>query len=142
MPPVIPALQDHQVKHLEMIQAIVTRLGNGSFLIKGWTMTLAGAFLGVAVNRASWKIAAVAIIPVAGFWILDSYYLRQERLFRALYEEARKPGTTVELFSMNIGPYRSSIRWKNVVVSHTMVNFYGLLISVHTAAAIWWNVRR
>lgn len=136
------AIQDHQVKHLEMIQAIVTRLGNGSFLIKGWTMTLAGAFLGFAVNRASWKIAAVAIIPVAGFWILDSYYLRQERLFRALYEEARKPGTAVELFSMNVGPYMSSIRWKNVVVSHTMVNFYGLLITAHAAAAFWWYLRR
>ncbi|GGX49003.1 hypothetical protein [Streptomyces chartreusis] len=135
-------ISDRQVKHLEMIQAIVTRLGNGSFLIKGWTMTLAGAFLGFAVNRSSWKVAAVAVVPLVGFWILDSYYLRQERLFRALYEAARKPGTTVELFSMNTSPYRNTIRWRKVVISHTMVNFYGLLVVVMAAVAIWWYVRR
>lgn len=142
MPNAVPPISDHQVKHLEMIQAIVTRLGNGSFLIKGWTMTLAGAFLGFAVNRASWKVAAVAVVPLFGFWILDSYYLRQERLFRALYEEVRIPGTPVELFSMNTSPYRGSIKWKRVVVSHTMINFYGLLIAVMVATAIWWYIQK
>ena len=137
-----PSISDRQVKHLEMIQAIVTRLGNGSFLIKGWTMTLAGAFLGFAVNRSSWKVSAVAVVPLFGFWILDSYYLRQERLFRALYEEVRQPGTSVELFSMNTYPYKSSIKWRKVVVSHTMVNFYGLLVAVMVAAAIWWYVKK
>lgn len=137
-----PSVSDRQVKHLEMIQAIVTRLGNGSFLIKGWTMTLAGAFLGFAVNRSSWKVAAVAVVPLFGFWILDSYYLRQERLFRALYEEARQPDTTVELFSMNTSSYQNSIKWRKVVVSHTMINFYGLLIAVMAAAAIWWYAKR
>ncbi|MGW4699369.1 hypothetical protein [Streptomyces sp. NPDC004285] len=136
-----PPISDHQVKHLEMIQAIVTRLGNGSFFIKGWTMTLAGAFLGFAVNRSSWKVAAVAVIPLLGFWILDSYYLRQERLFRALYDDARRPATTVELFSMNISPYRESIKWRMVVVSHTMVNFYGLLIAAMVAVAGWWYLK-
>ncbi|MFJ8132520.1 hypothetical protein [Streptomyces hydrogenans] len=136
-----PPISDHQVKHLEMIQAIVTRLGNGSFFIKGWTMTLAGAFLGFAVNRSSWKVAAVAVLPLLGFWILDSYYLRQERLFRALYDDARRPATTVELFSMNISPYREAIKWRMVVVSHTMVNFYGLLIAAMVAVAGWWYLK-
>lgn len=135
------SISDHQVKHLEMLQAVVTRLGNGSFLIKGWTMTLAGAFLGFSVNRSSWKIAAIAIVPLVGFWILDSYYLRQERLFRALYEAARKPGTAVELFSMNVAPYKASITWKRVVTSHTMVNFYGVLCAAAAASAIWLYVK-
>ncbi|MFF4146192.1 hypothetical protein ACFY0A_33655 [Streptomyces sp. NPDC001698] len=129
------------MKHLEMIQAIVTRMGNGSFLIKGWTMTLAGVFLGIAANRSSWRIGVMAVVPIVGFWMLDSYYLRQERLFRALYEDARKPGTTIDLFSMNVSPYRGTIKWRAVVVSHTMVNFYGLLVAVNVAAAGWWYFR-
>ena len=27
----------------------------------------------------------IAVVPVLFFWVLDSYYLLQERLFRALY---------------------------------------------------------
>lgn len=135
------SISDHQVKHLEMIQGIVTRLGNGSFLIKGWTMTLAGVFLGFAANRSSWRITAMAAFSVMGFWFLDSYYLRQERLFRALYEAARIPGTPVQLFSMNIGPYRPSIGWWSVVKSHTMVNFYGVLVLINSVASVWWLFR-
>ena len=28
------------VKHLEMIQAVINRLGNNSFLLKSWSMTV------------------------------------------------------------------------------------------------------
>ncbi|WP_345984290.1 hypothetical protein [Streptomyces sp. DSS69] len=136
-----PTITDHQVKHLEMIQAIITRLGNGSFLIKGWTMTLAGVFLGFAANRSSWRIAALASLSIFGFWLLDAYYLRQERVFRALYEAARKPGTSVELFSMDVRPYVPTVRWRRVVTSQTLINFYGVLSLVNLAAAAWWLLR-
>ncbi|MFC9795312.1 hypothetical protein ACFVJI_21970 [Streptomyces sp. NPDC127584] len=136
-----PTITDHQVKHLEMIQAIVTRLGNGSFLIKGWTMTLAGVFLGFAANRSSWRTAGLASLSILGFWLLDAYYLRQERIFRALYEAARQPGTSVELFSMDVRPYISAIRWLTVVKSQTLVNFYGVLSLVNLAVAAWWFFR-
>ncbi|MCF2526614.1 hypothetical protein [Yinghuangia soli] len=133
-------MSSDQVKHLEFIQAIVARLGNGSFLIKGWTMTIAGAFFGVAANKSSWQIAAVTLIPIVGFWMLDSYYLRQERLFRKLYDDVRKPATAVEPYSMNIQPYLAIVRWPDVIRSHTMVNFYGLLtvasLAIITATAL------
>ncbi|MET9888851.1 hypothetical protein ABZZ47_01310 [Streptomyces sp. NPDC006465] len=124
------SISQEEIKHLEFIQAIVSRLGNGSFLIKGWTMTVAGVFFGVAANRPSWKIAAAGILPIVGFWLLDSYFLRQERLFRKLYDDVRKPEVDVELFSMNVQPYLSVVPWGKVVRSHTMVNFYGILTLV------------
>lgn len=43
-PPRSITLTTEEIKHLELIQAVVTRLANGSFLIKGWTMTVAGIF--------------------------------------------------------------------------------------------------
>ncbi|MGW0285592.1 hypothetical protein ACWDXT_21100 [Streptomyces sp. NPDC003236] len=124
------SISQEEIKHLEFIQAIVSRLGNGSFLIKGWTMTVAGVFFGVAANRPSWKIAAAGILPIVGFWLLDSYFLRQERLFRKLYDDVRKPDVSVDLFSMNVQPYHSVVPWGKVVRSHTMVNFYGVLTLV------------
>jgi hypothetical protein len=32
-------IDERRVKHLEMIQAVVARLGNNAFLIKGWSIT-------------------------------------------------------------------------------------------------------
>ncbi len=39
--------EDSHVKHLEMIQSVVARLGNNAFLIKGWAITVAAAFVGL-----------------------------------------------------------------------------------------------
>ncbi|WP_330258911.1 hypothetical protein OG586_13970 [Streptomyces murinus] len=135
-PPRSITLTTEEIKHLELIQAVVTRLANGSFLIKGWTMTVAGIFFGLAANNWSWKIATTGIIPIVGFWLLDSYYLRQERLFRKLYDDVRKSDPSVEPFSMNVGPYHQQVSWGRVIHSHTMVNFYGTLFLVASAFAI------
>ncbi|WP_078630395.1 hypothetical protein [Streptomyces roseochromogenus] len=127
------SITPEEIKHLEFIQAVVTRLGNGSFLIKGWTMTAVGIFFGILASHLSWKIAATGLIPIAGFWLLDSYYLRQERLFRRLYEDVRNPAVEVSLFSMNVQPYHSAVPWKGVVMSRTMLNFYATLAAVDVA---------
>ncbi|MFE7467780.1 hypothetical protein ACFU6R_27240 [Streptomyces sp. NPDC057499] len=129
------------IKHLEFIQAVIARLGNGSFLIKGWTMTVAGVFFGVLVSRPGWLLALAGLVPIGGFWLLDSYFLRQERLFRKLYDDVRKPGTNVELFSMNVQPYDSAVSWTGVVRSHTMINFYGMLALIDLVFIGWGVVR-
>ncbi|MFI7504804.1 hypothetical protein ACIBVL_41305 [Streptomyces sp. NPDC049687] len=124
-----------EIKHLEFIQAVVARLGNGSFLIKGWTMTVGGVFFGVLVNRLSWQLAAAGLIPVLGFWLLDSYYLRQERLFRKLYDDVRARTSAVPPFSMNVQPYLPVVTWGKVAMSRTMINFYGVITTVDLAFA-------
>src|SRR4051812_14887253 len=75
----------HQVKHLEMIQAVVARLGSNAFLIKGWAITVTGAFVGFAVDRNQWQLAAASVVPTLLFWMLDASFLRNERLFRDLF---------------------------------------------------------
>ncbi|WP_406360146.1 hypothetical protein OH782_28755 [Streptomyces sp. NBC_01544] len=124
-------ISDHQIKHLEFIQAIVTRLGNGSFLIKGWTLTAGGIFFGLLAKDLSWKVALTGFIPIVGFWLLDSYYLRQERLFRKLYDAVRAPGSTIEPFAMSVHVYHTAVPWRSVITSHTMRNFYGTLLLVN-----------
>ncbi len=83
-------LPDQTIKHLEMIQAVIARLGNNAFFIKGWAITLAGGFLALAANNDEWRLAAIALVPTLFFWILDATFLRNERLFRDLFERARE----------------------------------------------------
>jgi hypothetical protein len=92
--------EQNRVKHLEMIQAVVTRLSNEGFLIKGWTVTLAGVVAGLAINSESWSLALLGCLPTLAFWALDAIFLRDERLFRDLGEYVRKHTSEVEPFYM------------------------------------------
>jgi hypothetical protein len=123
---------DAQIKHLEFIQSVITRLATNSFLAKGWALTVAGALYGFSVNHLNPWIALVGLVPVVAFWWLDAYFLRTERLFRCLYDDARKLNTSVELFSMNVALYRDDIysSWRNVILSRTLRVFYGVLSAV------------
>jgi hypothetical protein len=126
-----PSLSEPQIKHLEFIQAVVSRLANNSFLMKGWALTVAGLIFGFAVEQGSWRIAAAGLLPVVVFWGLDAYFLRQERLFRKLYDAARKPDSGVELFSMNAGAYAGTVKgWLATALSRTLLPFYGVLALV------------
>jgi len=80
---------ENQVKHLEMIQAVIARLGSNGFVIKGWAVTVAGAFLAFAVNRNKWDLATAGVVPTFLFWMLDASFLRSERLFRDLFDRVR-----------------------------------------------------
>jgi hypothetical protein len=123
-------LTDAQRKHLEFIQAVIARLSTDSFLMKGWALTLAGGLYGFAANHLNPRLAAVGLLPVLAFWFLDAYFLRQERLFRCLYEDARRPGNGVSAFSMDTSAYRHDdlVAWPSVIFSLTLRVFYGTLL--------------
>jgi hypothetical protein len=68
---------------------------------------------------------------VAGFWGLDAYFLRQERLFRKLYDAVRVPESPVEPFSMNTRPYLDAVEsWIDTALSLTLLPFYGVMVLV------------
>ena len=94
-------------KHLELIQGVITRMAGNSFLLKGWTVTIAAALFALAAAKSDQRLAILALFPTLSFWGLDAYYLRQEKLFRKLYDELRLASTEelskVEPFSMSNG---------------------------------------
>jgi uncharacterized membrane protein len=128
-------VETNRVSHLQMIQAVIGRLGNDSFLIKGWAVTIAGALLGFAVDQHSERLAVLSLIPTLLFWVQDSLFLRSERLFRLLHEEVRKPDSTVEPFFMNatatefIAEYdkKDAGSWPRAFFRPTLLLFYLLL---------------
>ena len=82
-------MQYDRVKHLELRQSAIARLAANSFALKGWSVTVTAALLGLAAKDSNARFAVVAFYAALTFWGLDAYYLRQERRFRALYEAVR-----------------------------------------------------
>jgi len=114
--------------HLEMIQSVVSRLGQNSFALKGWTVTLVAALLTVSVHGHNPHVALVAALPTALLGLLDAYYLWQERLFRALYDSVRaRPEGTVD-FSMDTDPFRANARWTSALTSAPVLGFYLVIL--------------
>ena len=116
------------IKHLEMTQAVINRLGRNSVLLKGWSMTVIVATM-VLIARYDIQnpcIVLAVIFPVLGFWILDGYFLWQERLFRQVYDEVRVQSDTD--FRMDVMKHRNKPQcsWLSAVFSVTLVIFYAV----------------
>ena len=126
-----------KIKHLELIQGIINRLANNSFRIKGWAVILVSALLALLVREDRADLAGVGFVPVFFFWGLDGYFLRQERLFRDLYDHVRDQSEENVDFSMDISAFGRS--WLGVVsslISITLLLFYGAL-AIAVAVAIF-----
>lgn len=124
---------DHH-KHMEFVQAVVTRLANSSFLMKGWALTLSSAILGFAVTQKHSLLALTAVIPAAAFWLLDTYYLRQERAFRQMYADVATKRVTN--FVINSREYAKQQKWCQAAVSVSLAIFYGAIIAVSLVASV------
>ena len=116
------------VKHLEMTQAVINRLGRNSFLLKSWSMTIlvAAMVLIARENLQNQYFVLVLLLPVVGFWILDGYFLWQERLFRQVYEEVRQQSDTD--FKMDLSKHRDKPKcsWISAIFSVTLIIFYSI----------------
>ncbi len=80
---------NNKIEHLEMIQGIISRMASNSFMLKGWAVTLVAGIFALASKDTDKLYFLIAYIPIVVFWGLDSYYLLQERLYRALYNKVR-----------------------------------------------------
>jgi hypothetical protein len=117
-----------KVKHLEFIQNIISRMANNSFLLKGWAITVVGALIALNKDGLDSKVIAIAFFLMFMFWVLDAFFLSQERLFRQRYDEVRKKEEGDIDFSMALEAQRSVFSdLVNVFFSFTLGWFYGLL---------------
>lgn len=119
---------EKKLKHLEFLQNIITRMANNSFLLKGWSITVVGAIIGLYKDGIDWKVVLIAMFLVAMFWTLDAYFLAQERLFRKRYDQVRVKEEEAIDFSTDLeGDKPSDVDWFVVFWSATLRLFYGSL---------------
>lgn len=78
---------NEKLKHLEFIQNVITRMNSNSFQIKGWAITIVSALLAIYASSKNNYFIIVGAFPITIFWLLDAYYLSQERKFRGLYND-------------------------------------------------------
>ena len=126
---------EQKMKHLELIQEVIKRMANNSFLLKGWTVTLVTGILALASKDTDKQYLWIAYIPILMFWFLDAYYLQQERLYRSLYEKVRKIKNKNIDFSLKATTKEFKNNKNNyfaVVFSFTEIAFYLPLIIVCT----------
>jgi len=88
-------------KHLDLIQGVVNRLAGNSFSIKTWAVGLIAILGGLTAKDADPRMACALLLPALCFWGLDAYYLRQERLFRKLYQKVVDEDDDVPVYSMD-----------------------------------------
>jgi hypothetical protein len=91
------AIDNGRLKHLEIVQQVITRMASNSFLLKGWSVTLLSAILAIAVKDSLYRMIWIAFLPVLMFWMLDGYFLRQERIYRKLWDHIRAEKLLVEV---------------------------------------------
>jgi hypothetical protein len=101
---------EEKMKHLDLIQGVITRMASNSFVLKGWSVTLATALFGFSAKESEPRLALLALLPILVFWGLDGYYLGLERRFRSLYDTAAQAAATD--FKMSPGKLGLGGWWK------------------------------
>jgi hypothetical protein len=115
--------------HLHLIQGVINRLSQNSFLLKGWSVVLVSALFALAANNTKVFFIYLAYFPAIAFWTLDGYFLWQESLFRALYDYVRKLKEEEIDFSMDTSLVEGqAVSWNRVVFSKTLIIFHGTVI--------------
>ncbi|WP_292713515.1 hypothetical protein [Nostoc sp. JL34] len=71
--------------YLNILQGIIMRMATNSANCKTWCVSLVSAILVVIADKNKPNYALIALIPIVLFFLLDCYYLGQERNFREIY---------------------------------------------------------
>lgn len=133
-------------KHIDLIQGVINRLAGNSFAIKAWAIGLIAVLGGLATKDADPRLASALVFPALCFWGLDAYYLRQERLYRKLYENVVKNDGTVARYSLNASDYDSevdgivkvglspTVRWLHIPILVFVIVLIGYSVGRHPAS--------
>ena len=117
--------RENSTDYLGFIQSVITRMGQNSFQLKSWCITIIAALAAIMFNtpqnglqRSAYVVGMVGILLTVLFCLLDSYYLYLERGYRRLYSIAAGlvDSRTCKLYDMAIprecrglGEYASAV---------------------------------
>jgi hypothetical protein len=137
--------EEAKIRHLEMIQSVIARMNQNSFLFKGWAITLIAAVLAlVQVDAMDPRCLLVGLVPALAFWYLDGFCLWQERVYRRHYDAVRLASPedwSRDPFSMQVSrPLLSDPTWLKACLSTTVAGLYiplGVAVALVTALSVY-----
>lgn len=124
-------MNEKKLKHLELIQGVISRMAGNLFYLRGWVITLVAGILVLLTQLDGGKLPIVFLLLVTLlFWCYDGYFLSLERMYRDLYNKVRKMKEEDIDFSMDVTEFKGKAQ--NTVLfcmfSPTLRYFYGLLL--------------
>ncbi len=127
-----------KIKHLDYIQQTITRMATVSFQVKTWNIGLVTAILAFAAKDRDSSFLWAALLPAVMLWFLDSFFLRQERLYRKLYDAVRTGNANIEELSMDTEAFKDApnVQRLKVIFSETLVSFHGTVLAVVVLAML------
>lgn len=119
---------ESKIAHLGFIQGVINRMGNNSFILKGWSVTIVAALFALS-QGGDQEFVLLAYFPAIMFWLLDTFFLHQEKLFIELYNQVATDKINSNSFSLETSQVKNNIPmfWK-IFFSKTLVIFHGLII--------------
>jgi hypothetical protein len=126
MPP--EKVAELRVKHLEMLQSLITRMAGYGASFKSYCITVTTAVIGFAFTLHRPVVVGLALLPVIAFGVADAQYLRVERRFRAVFDQVRAEGwEAMPSFAINLAsaPRQSFL---SAASSWSIVWFYAPLV--------------
>ncbi|MCU0151349.1 HIT family protein [Curtobacterium poinsettiae] len=153
---VVPVAPEDRRKHLDYLQAVITRQSAASSATKGWLLPVVTATYGFALTQGAWPLAVLGILGLSLFAYLDAHYLQTERKFRDLYVVVAGSVRSVPLYTLNPSDAENSSNspmtgWKkfkrayiperSVWRSWSIAPFYGALaiIGIGVIFAVLWG---
>lgn len=131
---------NEKFQHLQLIQSVIQRLGQNSFSLKGWCVTIVAALFALAAKDSNFNVAGVAMLPIVLFWFLDAYYMWKERQFRSLYNKVAKGDEIEHPYSMNINN-ETHCNYLRAYAGQTIWPFYSSML-VLVLLALWLGSTR
>jgi hypothetical protein len=118
--------------HLEFLQGAINRMASNLFFLKGWSVTLIAALFAMSAKDSNKLYVLLAYYPLFIFWLLDGYFLSQERRFRSLYDHVRNLQESQIDFSMDTSPFKSAEgnTWVEAFFSKTLFVYYGSMAAI------------
>lgn len=127
-------------QYFTIIQNVINRMAQNSFLIKAWAVTLIAAITVLTFSIINILIFGVLLVITIIFWVLDSYYLKLEKLYRHLYNakvedynnnQIRK---SMKLFDMDYEPFKKiEHKIPRIMVTKSEILFYIPIIGALTS---------
>ncbi len=117
-------LADLRVKHLEMVQSVISRLAGQCANMKNYCLTLTTAVCGFAITLQKPIVVAVAMLPIIVCALLDAQYLTLERRYRQVFDCVRlenwEARPTFEISSLST----PGVRYWGAFFSWSIISFY------------------
>ncbi|WQY62445.1 hypothetical protein E5L59_07105 [Helicobacter pylori] len=75
------------IEELKILQGVINRMAQNSLECKKWTLALVVGVLSLKIEAISNSYGLYVLgVLLACFYLLDAYYLKQEKLFREQYQ--------------------------------------------------------